>query len=95
MTPKHIDAVRKLIASDHHVTYDAIETSLNISRTRVNSILCDHLKVEKLRSHLISHNLSQAEKEAQLKWCLKGLNKFKPDDSKRSKMFLLHIITAS
>ena len=38
VTREHIDAVRKLINSDHHVTYNEIKTSLNISRTHMHSV---------------------------------------------------------
>ena len=82
MTPEHIDAVRKLIASDRHVTYDEIEASLNISRTRVHSILHDHLKVKKVCSRWIPHNLSQAEKDVRVKWCQENLKKFNSGASK-------------
>ena len=64
MTFEHIDDVRKLIASDRHVTYDEVETFLNISKICMHSILHDHLKIKKVCSRLIPHNSSQAEKDA-------------------------------
>lgn len=41
-----IDAVRKVIASDHRMTCDEIEAASIISRTHMHSILHNHLKVE-------------------------------------------------
>ena len=47
-TVTHIDFVKKLNTSDHYGIYDVIETSLNISRTNVHSILHAHLEVKKI-----------------------------------------------
>ena len=68
-----MDAVRKLIASDCHRTHDEIETSLNNSRTRVHSVLDDHFKDEK--DDVPDGNLSQARKNARLKWRQENVNK--------------------
>ena len=54
MTPEDIDTVRKLIASDRHVTQ--IETSLDMARTLMHSISHDHLKVKKVCTQWIPHN---------------------------------------
>lgn len=56
-----IDAVRKLIICDHHVTYGETETSLIILRTHVHSILHHLLKVKQVYSRWILHKLSQVE----------------------------------
>ena len=76
VTSENIDAVRKLIATDRHETYDKIETSLKISRIRMHSILHYHLEVKKVCSRWIPHSLSQCEKGFRVKWCLHNLNKF-------------------
>ena len=57
---KLIDAMKKLITSDHHVHW----------------ISHDHIKVKKACSQWISYNLSEVEKDTQVEWCQKNLNKF-------------------
>lgn len=50
MTLKNIDVAKNVITFGCFVTPDEIETSLKISRTCVNSILHDHLKVKNVFS---------------------------------------------
>lgn len=49
VTQENIDAVRKLIEKDPNVTYRKIEASLGISRSSIQTILHEHLKVRKPR----------------------------------------------
>lgn len=48
VVPQNIEAVRKLIMDDRHVTHREIEATLDISMTSINSILHDHLAVKKI-----------------------------------------------
>jgi len=64
--PENIDAVRELIKQDRHVTYREIEASLDISMTSIYKILHEHLAVKKICSCWIPHNLTIAQKKAQL-----------------------------
>ena len=67
VTSKYIDTVRKLIGSDRHVTYDEIETTLNILRSRVHLIIHYHLKMKKICYRRILNNLSRAKKGTRVK----------------------------
>ena len=58
MTLEHTDVGRKLIACDRHEANDEVEISVNISRSSMHSILYDHLKMKKVCSRWIPHNLS-------------------------------------
>lgn len=62
VTPENIDAVRKLIEEDRHVTYQEIQATLGISGTSTHSILHEHLHVRKLCSRWIPHKLNDAQK---------------------------------
>ncbi|CAH1958285.1 unnamed protein product [Acanthoscelides obtectus] len=53
VTQENVDAVRKLIIEDRHVTYREIEASLKISKTSIQKILHEELGVRKLVSRLI------------------------------------------
>ncbi|CAH1991501.1 unnamed protein product [Acanthoscelides obtectus] len=48
VTQENVDAVRKLIIKDGHVTYREIEASLQISKTSIQKILHEELGVRKL-----------------------------------------------
>ena len=50
LTPERIDGMSKLIAFDRRAMHDEIETSLNISRTLLNSILHNNFKRKKVCS---------------------------------------------
>ncbi|CAH1999243.1 unnamed protein product [Acanthoscelides obtectus] len=48
VTQENVDAVRKLIVEDRHVTYREIEASLKISKTSIQKMLHEELGVRKL-----------------------------------------------
>ncbi|CAH2013025.1 unnamed protein product [Acanthoscelides obtectus] len=50
VTQENVDAVRKLIIEDRHVTYREIEASLKIPKTSIQKILHEELGVRKLVS---------------------------------------------
>jgi len=77
VNPKNIDAVRKMIEEDRHVTYREIEASCGISKTAIQSILQEHLAVKKICSRWIPHNLTEAQKDARVSWCKEMRKKFK------------------
>ena len=63
VTPENIDAVRKLIEQDRHVTYFEIEATLDISATSIRKIMREHLVVRKLCARWIPHKLTNAQKK--------------------------------
>ncbi|CAH2010856.1 unnamed protein product [Acanthoscelides obtectus] len=80
-TQKNVDAVRKLIIEDRHVTYRE-DSSLKISKTSIQKILHEELGVRKLVSRWIPHLLTEEQKAARVNWCQKTLNRFNSRNSK-------------
>ena len=65
VVPETIDTMSQLILQDRHVTYREIETTLDISGTRIHLILHEHLTVKKICCLCwIPHNLSIAQRKA-------------------------------
>ncbi|CAH1970187.1 unnamed protein product [Acanthoscelides obtectus] len=69
VTQENVDAVRKLIFEDRHVTYREIEASLKISKTSIQKILHEELGVRKLKA-------------AGVNWCQKTVDGFNSGNSK-------------
>ena len=67
-----IDAVRKLITQNSHVTYREIELSLGISPTNIHSILHEHLAV---KNFLLAESRIRSKK-AIVDWCIEMLEKY-------------------
>ncbi|XP_050296406.1 histone-lysine N-methyltransferase SETMAR-like [Anthonomus grandis grandis] len=82
VTQENIDAVRMLITEDRHVTYREIEASLAISKTSIQKILHEELRVRKLVSRWIPHLLTEEQKEARVMWCQTTLDRFEAGNSK-------------
>lgn len=76
VVPENVDAVRKLIEEDRHVTYREIAASLGIGVKSIHTILHEHLGVRKLCARWIPHKLTDAQKKARVDWCRKILDKF-------------------
>ena len=57
----NVDAVRKIIERDRHITYREIQVSLGIAMKAIHTILHDHLSVRKLCSSWIPHNLTEVQ----------------------------------
>ncbi|GBP92012.1 hypothetical protein EVAR_41609_1 [Eumeta japonica] len=74
---KNIDAVRRMIKTDRHVTYHEIRASLGIDMSQTQSILHKHFVIKKLRLRWISHNLTKAQKTNRVTWCNTMLIRFK------------------
>ncbi|CAH1986001.1 unnamed protein product [Acanthoscelides obtectus] len=70
VTQENLDAVRKFIIEDRHVTYREIEASLKISKTTIQKILHEKLRVRKLVSRSIPHLLTDEQKAARVNWSL-------------------------
>ncbi|CAH1977550.1 unnamed protein product [Acanthoscelides obtectus] len=82
VTQENVDAVRKLIIEDRHVTYREIEVSLKISKTSIQKNLHEELGVRKLVSRWIPHLLTKEQKAARVYWCQKTLDRFNSGNSK-------------
>ncbi|CAH1992238.1 unnamed protein product [Acanthoscelides obtectus] len=82
VTQENVDAVRKLIIVDRHMTYREIEASMKISKTSIQKNLHEELGVRKLVSRWIPHLLTEEQKAASAKWCQKTLDRFNSGNSK-------------
>ncbi|CAH1959164.1 unnamed protein product [Acanthoscelides obtectus] len=82
ITQENVDAVRKLVIEERHVTYRKIEASLKISKTSIQNTLHQELGVRKLVSHWIPHLLTEEQKAAGVNWCQKPLGRFNSGNSK-------------
>ena len=80
---ENIDAVRKLIEEDRHVTYLEIEASLGISATSTHKILHEHLGVRKLCARWIPHKLTDAQKKSRVDWCCSDPKNSDPSSKRR------------
>ncbi|CAH1971917.1 unnamed protein product [Acanthoscelides obtectus] len=78
---ENVDAVRKLIIEDRHVTYREIEALLKISKTSIQKILHEELGVRKLVSRWILHLLTEEQKAARVNLCQKTLDRFNSGNS--------------
>ena len=76
VVPENIDAVRKLIEEDRHVTYREIGAILGIGVKSIHTILHDRLGVRKLCARWIPHKLTDAQKKNRVDWCREMLDKF-------------------
>ncbi|CAH1991400.1 unnamed protein product [Acanthoscelides obtectus] len=83
VTQENVDAVRKLIIEDRHVTYREIEAPLKISKTSTQKILHEELGVRKLVSRWIPHLLTGEQKAARVNWCQKTLDRSNSGNSKK------------
>ncbi|CAH1959536.1 unnamed protein product [Acanthoscelides obtectus] len=82
VTQENVDAVRKLIIEDRHVTYRENEASLKILKTSIQKILHEELGVRKLVSRWTSHLLTEHQKAARANFCQKTLDRFNSGNSK-------------
>ena len=72
---ENINAVKKLIMQDRHVTYCGIEQILGISSTSICKILHEHLAAKNICSRWIPHNFTKAQEDARVYWCKQMLKK--------------------
>ncbi|CAH1999497.1 unnamed protein product [Acanthoscelides obtectus] len=77
VTQENVDAVRKLIIEDRHVTYREIEASLKISKTTIQNILHEELGVRKLVSQ---------QKAAKVNWWIYC---YEPENKRQSAVWMV------
>ncbi|CAH1995549.1 unnamed protein product [Acanthoscelides obtectus] len=82
VTEENVDAVRKLIIEDRHVTYREIEASFKISKTSIQKNLHEELGLRKLVCRWIPHLLTEEQKAARVNCCQKTLDRFNSGNSK-------------
>ena len=73
----NIHQVEKVIEEDPHSTYDEIEAETSLSRATIQRIIHGCLKLTKLASRWVPHELSEKNRQDRVKICQENLAKFK------------------
>ncbi|CAF1572948.1 unnamed protein product, partial [Didymodactylos carnosus] len=77
LTDENIELVRQVISNDPHSTYDDIIAETFLSHGTIERIIHDHLKMRKVTSRLVPHQLTAEQKEERVKVCRENLAKFR------------------
>jgi histone-lysine N-methyltransferase SETMAR len=72
----NIERIRNLIEDDPYITYDQIEAKTSLSRGTIHTIIHEHLKLRKITSRWVPHELTPKNKEDRVEICKKNLAKF-------------------
>ena len=75
-TQDNIDAVKDLVDEDPHISIDNIATIVDISRGSVHTILEQHLRLRKISSRWVPHELTQEQRQRRVNICTENLAKF-------------------
>lgn len=78
-TQENIDLVGRLIEEDPHSTYDDLEADTGLSRGTISNIIHDHLKMKKVTSRWVPHELTPHQKQERVRICQENLDKFRND----------------
>lgn len=70
----NIQIISDLIKEDPYVTYNEIEATTSISRGSIFNILHDVLRLRKVASRYVPHNLSDNHREMRVNYCLENLS---------------------
>lgn len=81
VTESNIDTVRQLLMTDKKITCQQIRTELGIGMSQVQNILHEQLKVRKLCTRWIPHDLTEDQKRLRVEWCRKIIEKFNGGES--------------
>jgi len=77
VTESNIKLIRDLIDEESHISYNKIEAATDISRPAIFRIIHDALKLRKLASRWIPHELTKTQKRKRVEICQKNLAQFK------------------
>jgi histone-lysine N-methyltransferase SETMAR len=75
-TTENIEWVRSIIEADPHSTYDDIEAETLLSRGTIETIIHERLKMKKVTSRWVPHNLTPEQKQERVRICRANLEKF-------------------
>jgi [histone H3]-lysine36 N-dimethyltransferase SETMAR len=73
----NIERVRAVIENDPWCSYDEIEAETSLSRGTIHTIIHDHLKMRKLTSRWVPHELTEKNRQDRVRICQENLAKFK------------------
>ena len=76
MLPENIDKVRQVIDNDPWFTYDDIIAEASLSHGTINRIINDHLRLKKVTSRWVPHNLTEENRKERVRICKENLAKF-------------------
>jgi transposase len=77
LTDENIELVREIINNDPHSTYDDIIAETSLSHYTIARIIRDCLKMKKITSRWIPHQLTDEKKQERVKLCRENLAKFR------------------
>ncbi|CAF1413611.1 unnamed protein product, partial [Rotaria sp. Silwood1] len=77
LTDENIERVRQVIEDDRHSTYDDITVETGLSRGTIERIIHDCLKMRKVTSRWVAHQLTEEQKQERLGICCQNLEKFR------------------
>jgi len=75
ITLENIQLVQRVIQEDPHCTFDDIEAETELSRGTISRIIHDHLKMKKVTSRWVPHELTLEQKQLRVKICKENLAK--------------------
>ncbi|CAF3821598.1 unnamed protein product [Rotaria sp. Silwood1] len=75
-TDENIERVRQVIEDDPHSTYDDITVEIGLSRGIIERIIHDCLKIRKVTSCWVAHQLTDEQKQERFRICHPNLEKF-------------------
>ena len=73
---ENMELVREIISSDPHSTYDEIIAETSLSHDTIERIIHDCLKMKKITSRWVLHQLTDEQKQEYVKLCRENLAKF-------------------
>jgi len=73
----NIDKIDQLIEENPWITYDEIEALSSLSRGTIQTIIHDCLKLKKITSRWVPHELSEKNRKDRVRICQENLAKFK------------------
>jgi transposase len=76
LTDENIELVRQVINNDPHSTYDEIIAETSLSYGTIERIIHDCLKMKKVTSRWVPHELTDKQKHERVKLCRENLAKF-------------------
>ena len=76
---ENIQKAKAVIVNDPWCTYDEIEVETKLSRGTIHTIIHEHLKMKKVTSRWVPHQLSEQNKLDRVRICQENLDKFDQD----------------
>jgi len=77
LTDENIERVRQVIEDDRHSTYDDIMAETSLCYDTIERIIHDCLKMRKVTSRWVAHQLTDEQKQERLRICRQNLAKFR------------------